>query len=210
MPQRKRKAAPAGSPLDRAIDAALRLAARQGWARTTLAEIAAEAGLSLAELHGLVAGKGAILDAFARRVDRVVLVGTPASLATEPPRDRLFDVLMRRLDALGPHKDSLRAILGSCAADPFGITWGACRLARSMRWMLEAAGIPATGCRGRLRVKALSVGYACVLRVWLRDDSQDLAKTMAALDRLLRRGEAVEQTVSGLGRHRPPAEPAAA
>jgi hypothetical protein len=96
--------------------------------------------------------------------------------------------------------------------DPVAIACGLGRLAGSMRLMLEAARIPASGCRGRLRVKALTAGYASVLRVWLGDDSDDQGKTMAALDRLLRRGEAIEGWISGFGprRPKPPVEPAAA
>lgn len=210
MPRKKRQPAPPKEPRDRIIDAALALAARQGWRDTTLADIADEAGVTLAQLHDHFPGKGAIVTAFVRRVDTAVLAGTKAELASEPPRDRLFDVLMRRLDALGSHKDAVRAIVGAQMCDPVSLACGACRLAGSMRWMIEAARIPATGCRGRLRVKALTAGYACVLRTWLRDDSEELGKTMAALDRVLRRGETIEQTLSGLGRRRPPAQPAPA
>ncbi len=58
-----------------------------------------------------------------------------------------------------------------------------------MAWMLEAAGLSSAGIRGRFRVRALAVLYLCVLRVFVRDDSEDLAKTMAALDRRLRQAE---------------------
>lgn len=213
MPRaRKTTARPPRDPRDRIIDAALALAARQGWADTTLSDIADEAGTSLAELVALFRSKAAIIAAFVRRVDAAVLAGTPKSLAGEPPRDRLFDVLMRRFDALASSKDAVRSMVASATCDPAALACGLCRLAGSMRLMLEAARIPPTGCRGRLRVKALTMGYASVLRVWLRDDSQDQGKTMAALDRVLRRGEAIEGWIAGLGarRRKPPTEPAAA
>ena len=59
-------------------------------------------------------------------------------------------------------------------------------LLRSMAWMLEAAGISTHGLRGVIAVKLTAGAYAAVLRVWLRDDTPDLAQTMAALDRRLR------------------------
>jgi hypothetical protein len=58
-----------------------------------------------------------------------------------------------------------------------------------MAWMLEAAGVSTAGLRGRLRVRALAVLYLSELRVFLRDDTEDLSKTMAALDRRLRQAE---------------------
>ena len=52
-----------------------------------------------------------------RRVDREVLAGSPAhSDPEETARDRLFDVLMRRYDALKPHRAFLRAVQEAVAA----------------------------------------------------------------------------------------------
>jgi AcrR family transcriptional regulator len=171
---------------DRLVDAALRLAERQGWARTGLAEIAAEAGLPLAEAYAACPSKLGLLAAFHRRIDRAALSG--ASDAGEPPRDRLFDTLMRRFDALAPHRGALRAILRDSLGDPAALL-GAPALLCSMAWMLEAAGISAAGWRGRMRVNMLAGLYLSLFRVFLEDDSADLAKTMAALDRRLRRVE---------------------
>lgn len=58
-----------------------------------------------------------------------------------------------------------------------------------MSWMLEAAGIASAGPLGLLRAKGLLAVWLAVLRVWLLDESPDLAPTMAALDRHLRRAE---------------------
>jgi len=62
-------------------------------------------------------------------------------------------------------------------------------LLRSMRWMLEAADISTGGLRGALAVELTAVAYLSTMRVWQRDDSPDLARTMAALDARLRRIE---------------------
>lgn len=177
----------AGSARDRLIDAALRLAARQGWRRTGLAEIAGEAGLSLAEAYAACRSKFAILAGFHRRIDEAALAG--AGEGGEAARDRLFDLLMRRFDALAPHRPALRAILRDSLGDPAALL-GAAALVCSMAWMLEAAGISAAGWRGRGRAHLLAALYLSALRVFLEDDSADLAKTMAALDRRLRRAGA--------------------
>jgi AcrR family transcriptional regulator len=186
---------PEASAKDRLVDAALSLAARQGWRGTGLAEIAAEAGLSLVETYDAAPSKLALLAAFHRRIDRAALAetGDPAA----PARDRLFDVLMRRFDALAPHRAALRSILRDSRGDP-GALLGAAALVHSMGWMLEAAGVSAAGLYGGFRAHLLSGIYLLVLRVFLDDDSTDLAKTMAALDRRLRRSE----TLLGLGDRR--------
>jgi AcrR family transcriptional regulator len=179
----KPAAGQAADAADRLVDAALHLAERQGWRRTGLGEIAAEAGLPLDEAYAACPSKLALLARFHRRIDRAALAG--ASAEDEPARDRLFDALMRRFDALAPHRGALRAILRDSMGDPAALL-GLPALLCSMGWMLERAGISAAGWRGRLRAKLLTGLYLSVLRVFLDDDSADLARTMAALDRRLR------------------------
>jgi ubiquinone biosynthesis protein COQ9 len=182
-------------PTDRIIAAALRLAAEKGWGPVGLADIAAEAGLGLAELYDEFRSKPAILAALHRRIDRAALAGDgttkggAAAAADERPRDRLFDVVMRRFDALQPYKPGIRAIARDTGGDPIALLCGAAALLNSMRWMLEASGVPAHGWRGTLRSKLLLGIYLSVLRVWLSDETPDMARTMAALDRRLRQVE---------------------
>jgi hypothetical protein len=98
---------------------------------------------------------------------------------------------MLRFDALAPHKKAVASILADVPADPLAALTEARPLLRSMAWMLEAAGLSAAGLGGCLRVHGLAGVYLATLRVWLGDDSSDLARTMAALDRNLRRAESL-------------------
>jgi AcrR family transcriptional regulator len=181
--RRGKAEAAVASPRDRMVDAALALAERQGWRRTGMAEIAAEAGLSLAEAYAACPSKPALLVAFHRRIDRAALA--EGSDPGEPTRDRLFDLLMRRFDALAPYRAGLRAVLRDSVGDPAALL-AVPALLSSMGWMLEAAGISAAGWQGRLRRHVLAGAYLSVFRAFLEDDSADLARTMAALDRRLR------------------------
>ena len=187
------------------VDAALRLAARDGWQRLSLADIAAEAGISVLQLYTLFRSKTAILEAFHRRIDAAVIAAGEAE--GERPRDRLFDAIMRRFDALAPSKAAVRAIARDVSADPLAALSGVPTLLNSMGWMLELSGVSASGWRGRARAKLLLGIYLSVLRVWLGDDTADMTKTMAALDARLRRAERWLGLAVG-GREEPAAEPA--
>lgn len=184
----KPKTAPALE--DRLINGALALAALRPWAGVHLADIARAAGSDLASLYPLYATKGAILGAFGRRIDRQVLAADFTGLDQEPARDRLFDVLMRRFEALAPHRAALRSIAGAERRD-----WGAA-LARlpgfveSMRWMVQAAQLDDAGWLGTLRVGGAAAAFLAVLPRFL-EDGDDLARTMAALDRHLASGEKI-------------------
>src|SRR5262249_57107167 len=88
--------------------AALNLAAERGWAGLALADIAAAAELSLADLYEVHPSKAAILEAFSRDIDRQVLAARDEG-SGEAARDRLFDVLMKRFDAPAPYPGGLAA-----------------------------------------------------------------------------------------------------
>jgi AcrR family transcriptional regulator len=179
----------AGTPRDRILDATLALAEREGWRKASLGAIAGEAGMPLRQLYGEFRSRAAILSGLMARTDAGVLTETPAAEADESPRDRLFDVLMRRFDALKAQRAALKVIARELGSDPPTALCSAPAFLRSMTWMLEAAGLSSAGIRGRFRVRVLAVLYLCVLRVFVGDDSEDLAKTMAALDRRLRQAE---------------------
>ncbi len=182
---------------DHVIDAALGLAAAGRWGDLSLAEIAEATGLPISKVYPVFSSKQAILDAFSRRIDAAVLAESDPDSAEGPARDRLFDVLMRRFDTLGPYKEGIGNLLFDQMRDPLAALCSLIQLRRSMALMLEAAGLSSSGLRGVVRLKGLSLIYLTALRIWLRDDSEDKARTMAALDRQLRRAEALVNRCSG-------------
>ncbi len=188
--------AAATSPRERVIGALLRLLATRRYGAIGLADVAAEAGVSLAELRTLYDGKLAILADFSRRVDEAVLAGGPAE--GEGARDRLFEIIMRRLDQLAPHKAALGHLARATRCDPrLGCAFY--RIAeRSARWMLAGAGIHHGGPLGRVAVHGTVLVMGEAVRTWLDDDDPGLARTMAALDRALRRGERAIGVIGGI------------
>jgi AcrR family transcriptional regulator len=184
------------SPRDRLVDAALALAAERGWTSVTLADVAEKAGLGLAELHQHAQTKSHLLRLWLQRIDAAVLAG-PAPDAAESARDRLFDVLMRRVDALRPHKPALASIVDSLSRDPVQAFCGWPGLLRSMSWMLEAAGLDASGLKGALRARGLALVWLTALRTFLTDESEDGAATMAVLDKALKRAEPFGRALDG-------------
>src|SRR5262249_56116800 len=100
-----------------------------------------------------------ILAAHIKDVDHKVLAGGQGDMAEEPPRERLFDVLMRRLETLAPQRAAVRSLLRSAARNP-GLALAFNGFAvRSQQWMLTAAGLEASAPRGRLRAQALARLY---------------------------------------------------
>ncbi|MFB9969084.1 TetR family transcriptional regulator [Pseudoroseomonas cervicalis] len=199
------------APDDTALmDALWSLVAERGWNGFTLPELAERAGIGLPELRALAPVKFALLCRHARLVDQAVAADAGLNPGGSP-RDRIFDALMRRIDALQPHRDGLIRFGRDMRRDPLLSLALAPVLAASMSWMLEAARISACGPAGMLRVKGLSAVWIATLRAWEQDESMDLGPTMAALDRALDKAERVARMIRlDGGEAAPPQPPAAA
>jgi AcrR family transcriptional regulator len=177
----------------RIIAGALKLAAERPWSEVTLADIAKAADLSLVDLRREFDSRAEIVAAFVRSVDDEVLARAPERTG-EASRDALFEVVMSRFDVLEAYKPALKSIAAAWTLDAALLR----ALASSQAWMLRAAGIGADGLEGQVRTAGLAAVYASVFRTWLDDDDPGLARTMAALDRRLRRGEETLKSIEGI------------
>ena len=178
-------------PRERIVEALMRLAADRPWNDIEIADVAEEAGVTLAAFRDHFPSKGAVLGAFSRMIDRIVLEGSSEDLAGEPARERVFDVTMRRIDALAPYKRALRRIFYAVRRDPLALAALNQAALNSQRFMLAAAGISTEGPLGLLKLQGAAIVLANTLETWFEDDDPALSRTMARLDRELRRGERV-------------------
>ena len=165
--------------VDRAVDAALLLAADRPWSSITLFEIAQAAGVPFAELYSRAPSKLALIDRLSCRYDQAALAAAEDEADGEI-HDRLFEVAMARLEAMEPHRAVLIAI-----ARAEGPVFSLRRLPRTARALLEAAGVDTSGRKGALRLVAMSAVWGRTLQVW-QDDEGALNRTMAELDKLLK------------------------
>jgi AcrR family transcriptional regulator len=188
------------SKRDQIVDALMELAAERRWEDISIHDVAVRAGISLADFRDHFPSKGAVLAAFSRRIDRMVLDGTTDDLAGEPAKDRLFDVLMRRLDAMAPWRDALRSIVEWARRDPVSATALNSMALNSMRFMLEAADISSEGATGHIKLQGMVLAWTRILDIWFDDEDPALARTMAAMDRELSRGEKLVARVEDVNR----------
>jgi AcrR family transcriptional regulator len=165
-------AAPA-DPRRLVVGALFKLAAERPWDEIELGDIATEAGISLAALRNLFPSKLAILGGLTKIVDEAV-------------RERMFDLVMRRLDALTPYKEGLRRVMPILRRDPLTLAALNRASVNSWRYMLASAGIPTEDRLGHVRVQGAVLLMARVAETWLDDDEPELARTMARLDRELK------------------------
>jgi AcrR family transcriptional regulator len=167
-----------GAPAPDLLLAAFALIGDEGWRGFSFETLARRTGVSRVEIYRQFHSRGALLRALTERTDEAMLGVDEAELAGLPPRDRVFELLMRRLEALVPYRAGLKRLARAARTDPCMVLVTACRLERSFVWLQEVAG---------LRRRGVGLAYARTLQVWFEDEGADLGRTMAELDKQLRR-----------------------
>jgi AcrR family transcriptional regulator len=182
------KPQPKGDPRGRIVDALLQLAAERRFEEISIRDIAARAGVSLLEFRDAFPSKSAVLGGLNRIIDRAALTD-PIEDDSASTRDRLFEALMRRLDAMAPYKAGLREVVAWLKRDPTAAPQMNRAILNSMRFVLETVGVDAEGPAGALKLQGLVFAWIRIVEVWLEDEEEGLSRTLAALDSELTRGE---------------------
>ncbi len=169
------------------LNIALKQIGSKGWVELSLREVAEEAHVTLAEVHAVYPTKMHIFSEFVHMIDQQALANVEKFDEEETVKDRLFAVVMARFDALIDYKPVIASLRRDAIRDPMLVLYSLPCGLNSMMWMLEAAGLDASGISGIIRAKLLGASYLYMVGVWLKDDSSDMASTMAALDSCLER-----------------------
>ncbi len=150
----------------------------------------------MAAAHGIYATKAAILLGLARATDEEILSSLKSDPLDGSAKDRLFDLLVRRFDRLQQDRDAYLSLLRELPQTPFEAACLTKQLRRSLSLALETAGISASGLKGLVRLQGLIGIYLAGLHAWRRDDSADLSKTMAEIDKRLNQAVKITEMFS--------------
>ena len=174
------------------VAAALDLCAKSGWRTLRMSEIAASARISEENLRAVFRNKTAILGHFHDRLEQQSLA-LAKDMTEETVHDRLFAMMMERLALAAPHRDAIQKMLHEGLPKHV--------LCRNKHWLnklLKSAGATQGAGLGHLQTLALGAIWTMVMPVWFKDDSHDLAQTMAMLDGQLGLAENLWQTLQSL------------
>jgi ubiquinone biosynthesis protein COQ9 len=177
------------APLLRALgEAALALCAEKSWVDVGLLSLCQEAGQSLSACAEAGITRFSVAEYLDQKLDRAMLEAVADIEAEAPSRDRLFDVIMARFDAMQDQRAAWVSILEADAQEPAASVARAARRLRTAAWALEAIGISTDSLKAAARVMGLARRLRKIEALWLKDDA-DLSKTMAGLDQTLRESE---------------------
>ncbi len=177
------------------IKTALLIAARDGWGKVSLQALAQETAIPLSTVRAHFQDPQDILRAYEEAIEARVLESIGAIGEDANPREVLFDILMERFDALNEERAGMIAILDHSKCDPKLVARTMPHLGQTMANILEAAHIDTSGLKGLAHIFGLTGVYLLTLKTWREDESPDMSKTMAALDRNLGRAEQLGSTL---------------
>lgn len=189
------------------------LLGERGSAGFSFAEVARRADTSLATVYAELPDRAALVGRLGSRLDAAMLALDPAELDGMNTRERLFELIMRRLDAMADYRAGLGALARRPGREPMLLTAACCNLDRLSRRVLDAAGVAHGPVLASMARRVVGLVYLCTFRVWLDDDTPDMARTLAELDRRLQQAETLARWTAGVARRRPRAageQPAAA
>lgn len=152
-----------------------------------MARLAEVAGRPLSDFYGATLGEA--VDCVEEAFDRAIADKMDKLDPGQSVRDRLFELMMRRFEAMEPHRAAVLAMEAGSDRDPTLLATMHQRHVRCARWVLALAGLEADGMTGQARAQGLGVIIGQARAAWRGDDAGDFAKTMASLDRNLRRAE---------------------
>ncbi|MFN7710033.1 MAG: hypothetical protein ACK5O7_03630 [Holosporales bacterium] len=174
-------------------EATLLLIGRDGWSGFTLTALAGRLGVTLDEVLLWAQSPEQALARCGAYIDELSTQSLPESEKGQSVQDRLFEVLMARFDALHPYRDAVKRLAQDLWCSPGLFAQLFCVGHTASGLSLEAAGLTPTGPYGLVQQQALGLVLLYATVVWLEDETEDQAKTMAALDRALKFGAPILQ-----------------
>lgn len=174
--------------IEKGVLAALELAETRPWSALTLSDIAAAAGLTLNDFHGL-ASVESLAEAAERHFDKA-MSGEGIDLE-ETPRERLFDVIMLRFEAMEERRAGVLSLVQYREQSPLRLARHLAARKASADWALVSAGLDGADQAVPRDIRSVAVAYAMAQaeRAWRKETDPGFARTMSKLDEELRKLE---------------------
>lgn len=184
----------------RILDAALPHVVFEGWTEGMLARAATAQGLTPFDVkRAFPGGVAEVLALFSARTDAAMLdtLARDYTLSTMKIRARIATAVVVRLQLLAPHREAVRRAIGFYAM-PWHSAAGLKALYATVDAMWRAAGDTSTDYNFYTKRLMLAGVYKSTLGVWLEDESEDMAKTRAFLDRRIENVMQIEKAKAAL------------
>ena len=178
---------------DAIVNAAIALAAREGWARVRMTHVAVHFDVPLAQIYDRFHDMDAIANAWFTRASQTLAATHKRGFAKMPAKDRLFEVIMRWLNALAVERQVSVQMIRQKLYPSHPQHWIPLvfSLSRLVHLILDAALIDSYGRKRQIEELGVTMLVLEILKVWAGDDTPGQERTQAVLARRLKQGHSL-------------------
>ena len=171
--------------------------ARDGWTKFSLLQFSKTQKISIQDLKTFFRNKDHILERFSKMIDYKVESNIDVEeMKSTSNKDNLFELIMLRLEAMQTYKVALRNILYSAKEQPIILKKLSKNIINSLDFYLELSSYYDDTPVDFLKKNVIFFIYSLTFRVWLNDETDDLSKTMAELDKFLSMADKANEKIT--------------
>ena len=167
-----------------------KLIEKKGWKYFSLKSLAKENKSDLESIKIFFKNKSQFLESFSEMIDNKVLANIDKEEFNKNSiKDNLFELIMLRFENLNHYKTGLKILLSDLKKSPVELKKIMKKVLDSMDLFLEIANVKNNYLMDFIKVNIIFIIYSYVFNVWLDDQSSEMSKTMAELDKWLSKAE---------------------
>lgn len=170
------------------INHALKLLNYTSWSDFKMSLLAQEVGISPLTLYSFISDKTDLLISIVQEIDAISkksyeTIQYPLIINAH---DKLFDIIMCRLEAMQPYKKAFQNITYEVLNTPFECFQSLPEIVRSRKKMLEMASISTNNILGMIKIKAFAIVFTIILKEWLKEETFEPSDMMIEIDKRLK------------------------
>ena len=175
---------------------AFQIIEREGWEKFSLLNLSKEEKIEQKKVRLYFKNKDEVIDKFSIMIDSKVESKINFNdFKISSKKDNLFELIMIRLEEMQTYKIALIKIIDSAKKKPFLLSKISNNVMNTLDFYLELTSCYDNSAIDFFKKPTLFFIYSFTFNTWLKDETDDLSKTMAELDRLLTLSEKTEKKI---------------
>ena len=179
------------------IKLGFKLIEEKGWNDFSLEKLAKEESIKIEDLNFFFKDETKLIESFSEMIDEQVIKEVDLNEFNENSvKDNIFELIMIRFEKLSPYKKSLDILLKQLRSKPKILKKLAKKIFNSLDLFLEISNAKSNYVFDFLKLNIMFIIYGYTFKIWLEDDSEDMGKTMAEVDKWLSEAEGYANKIS--------------
>ena len=179
------------------IKLAFKLIEEKGWNDFSLEKLAKEKSIKMEDLNFFFKDETKLIESFSEMIDEQVIKEVDLNEFNQNSvKDNIFELIMIRFEMLSPYKKSLDILLKQLKYEPKTLKKLTKKIFNSLDLFLEISNAKNNYVFDFLKLNIMFIIYGYTFKIWLEDDSEDMGKTMAEVDKWLSEAEGYANKIS--------------